>query len=97
VSELTPGRPDQAIADVLAGGAPSRIRVSVDLSRGFSTNRVTASFDDCDRPLPEIGDLVDAVDLATHQEAPAEVVGINEEHRTVALTIDWDRLREVSA
>jgi len=96
MSDLTPGRPDHAIADVLAGGAPDRNRVSVDLSRGFSTNRVIASFDDCDR-RPYIGDLVDAVYLASHLEAPAEVVGINEEHRTVALIVDWDRLREVSA
>lgn len=94
--DVTPGRPDHAIAAALGAEQPQRNLISVDLSRGFSTNRVIASYDDCDR-RPYIGDLVDAVDLASHQEAPAEVVGINEEHRTVALVIDWDNVREVTA
>ena len=96
VSDLTPGRPDLAIATVLGGGAaPRRNRVAVDLS-AFSTNRIIAEYDDFDR-IPMFGDLVDAVDIAGQREATAEIVGVNEQQRTAALTIDWDTIREVLA
>lgn len=95
MSDLTPGRPDLAIAAVLAGGTPIRNRVAVDLSE-FRTGRIVLDFADFDRP-PFIGDLVDACDLAEHREATAEVLAVNEREHTAALVIDWATVREVAA
>lgn len=97
MSDLTPGRPDLAVATLLAGAVPSRCRVSVDLSRAESTARRVVGFEDCDRPLPGIGDLVTACDLTGWREATAEVVGIDEGERTISLAIDWRTIREVTA
>jgi hypothetical protein len=95
VSDLVPGRPDRAIAVVLGAEAPAPNRVAVDLSR-FTTNRVVVEFHDFDR-LPAIGDEVTAVDFADQREAPAEVLGINTDSRTVALVVDWTRIRDIEA
>lgn len=92
VSDLTPGRPDRAIAALYAPETPARIRVAADLSRSFSTNRLTVGFEDCDR-IPEIGDLVDACDLIDGTEATAEVVGIDEDERIVRVAVDWTTMR----
>jgi hypothetical protein len=95
MSDLTPGRPDLAIAALYAPETPARCRVSVDLSV-LSTNRVVVSWADCDQ-VPFIGDLVDAVDLIGQREANAEVVGIDEDERTISVAIDWTTVREVPA
>jgi hypothetical protein len=96
VSDLTPGRPDLAVATVLAGeSAPIRNRVSVDLSQ-FRTSRIVLDFADFDR-RPFVGDLVEACDLIDHREASAEVLGVNEREHTAAIVIDWATVREVSA
>lgn len=93
---MTPGRPDLAVATVLAGGLPSRTRIYVDLSRPFATNRIVVDFDACTR-IPGIGELVTAYDSAEQQEATAEVVGLNWEQRTVSLAVDWTTVRQVEA
>lgn len=93
MSDLTPGRPDRAIAAMLAPETPARIRVAADLSRSFSTNRLTVGFDDCDR-RPMFGDLVDACDLTAGKEATAEVVAVDEDQKLIRITVDWDTLRE---
>lgn len=96
MSDLTPGRPDRAIAALYAPEAPARIRVAADLSRPFSTNRITVGFEDCDRP-PMFGDLVDACDLTAGKEATAEVVAVDEDRKLIRLMVDWDTLREAAA
>lgn len=95
MSDLTPGRPDLAVAAVLAGGMPARNRVSVDLSE-FRTGRIVLDFADFDH-VPSIGDLVDACDLIDQREATGEVLGLNEREHTAAIVIDWATVREVSA
>lgn len=97
MSDLTPGRPSLAVAAALGAEIPQRCRVSVDLSHAESTSRRVVDFDDCDRPLPGIGDLVTACDLTGWREANAEVVGINEGERTISIAIDWMSIREVPA
>jgi hypothetical protein len=96
MSDLTPGRVDLAVATVLGAELPARCRVGVDLSRMDNSSRRAVSYDDCDRPLPVIGDLVDAVDLIGHLEATAEVVGIDEGERVIRVAIDWRTVREVT-
>lgn len=96
MSDLTPGRPDLAVASVLAGGLAPRNRAAVDLSRPYATNRVLVDWEDCDR-VPAIGDRITAVDATTRQEADADVVGLDEERHTAALAIDWTTIREVTA
>lgn len=96
MSDLTPGRPDLAVATVLAGTVPARCRVSVDLSRMENSGRRAVEYDDCDY-VPRIGEMVDAVDLADQREATAEVVGIDERERLVRIAIDWMTVRQVSA
>jgi hypothetical protein len=96
VSDLTPARVELAVATVLGAELPTRRRVSVDLSHTENSARRAVSYDDCDRPIPAIGDLVDAVDLIGRLEATAEVVGINEGERLVRVAIDWRTVRESS-
>lgn len=96
MSDLTPGRPDLAIAAVLASAsAPVRNRVSVDLSV-LRTSRIILDWADFDR-IPSIGDLVDACDLIDMREATAEVLGVNEHEHTASIAVDWTTVREVSA
>lgn len=95
MSDLTPGRPDRAIAALYAPEPPDRIRVAVDLSRPESTSRIVVGWEDCDR-TPFIGDLVDACDLTRGEEATAEVVGINELDRAIRVAVDWTTLRSAS-
>lgn len=92
---LTPGRPDLAVAAVLGAGPAIRCRVSTDLSR-LSTNRVVIGWADCD-VVPFIGDLVDAVDVIEMREATAEVVGLDDQERTISIAVDWTSVREVKA
>ena len=94
MSDLTPDRPDRAVASVLAGQQPAPNRVAVDLAE-FRTGRIVVSFDEFDR-APAIGDMVVACDLRTHREAAAEVMGINEHDHAAALVIDWSTERQVS-
>lgn len=96
MSDLTPGRPDHAIAALYAPETPVRCRVSVDLSRMENSGRRTVEFDDCDY-VPAIGDLVDAVDLADRREVTAEVMGIDEDERVIRIALDWTTVREVPA
>jgi hypothetical protein len=96
MSDLTPGRPDLAIAAVLGAARPARCRVSVDLSHAENSARRAVEFDDCDW-VPAIGDLVDACDLIDQREATAEVVGIDERERLVRIAIDWTTVRKVTA
>lgn len=96
MSELTPGRATHAIALVLAPETLLRTRIGADLTRGESTNRIVALFEDCEpKRIPAIGDLVDAVDHAAALIATAEVLGLNETHRTLALAVDWMSLRDL--
>jgi hypothetical protein len=96
MSDVTPSRVIQAVATVLGAEMPARCRVGVDLSHTENSARRAVSFDDCDRPIPAIGDLVDAVDLVGRMEATAEVVGIDEGERLVRVAIDWRTVRESS-
>lgn len=96
MSDLTPGRPDLAIAAMLAPETPARIRCAVDLSKPGSTSRIVVGFEDCDR-VPSITDLVDACDLLAGEEATAEVVGIDERDRVVRLAIDWTTIRKAAS
>ena len=93
MSDLTPGRPDLAIAALYAPEAPQRIRVATDLSKPESTSRIVVGWDDCDR-TPMLGDLVDACDLFHGEEATAEVVGIDEDDRVIRIAVDWTTIRE---
>jgi len=95
VSELTPGRPDRAVAAVLAGGTPVRVKVSIDLTE-FRTNRIVVGFDGFGM-VPSIGDLVTACDLVEGREATAEVLGVNDIERIASIVIDWTSVREVPA
>jgi hypothetical protein len=94
VSDLTPGRVELAVAAALGAELPARCRVGVDLSRMDNSSRRAVSYEDCDRPIPAIGDVVDAVDLIGRLEATAEVVGIDEGERLVRVAIDWRTVRE---
>jgi len=93
MSDLTPGRPDLAIAALLGAAQPARCRVAVDLSHTENSARRVVDVDDCDWP-PSIGDLVDACDLADQREATAEVVGIDERQRIIRIAIDWTTIRK---
>ena len=95
MTDLTPGRPDLAVAAALGANLPARCRMSVDLSHAESTSRRAVEFDDCDW-VPAIGDLVDACDLIDQREATAEVVGIDEDQRLIRIAIDWRTIREVT-
>lgn len=95
MSDLTPGHPDRAIAALFAPETPAGIRVAVDLSKPFSTNRLTVGFEDCDRP-PMFGDLVDVRDSTAGKEATADVVAVDEERKLIRITVDWDTLREAT-
>lgn len=93
VSDLTPSRPDLAVAAALGADIPQRCRVSVDLSHAESTNRLAVGFEDCDY-IPDIGELVDACDLIEHQEATAEVLGIDDHDRIIRIAVDWTTVRD---
>jgi hypothetical protein len=95
MSELTPSRPNLALATVLGAAAPVRNRVSVDLSV-LRTTRIVVDWADFDR-IPFIGDLATACDLIEMREATAEVLGVNEHDRTASIAIDWTTVHEVSA
>lgn len=95
MSDLTPGRPDRAIATLLGGQTTERATVYVDLSHPESTSRLVVAFEDC-TAVPHIGDLIDAVDPPSHRAATAECVGINERDRIIRVAVDWTTLREVA-
>ena len=96
MSDLTPGRPDLAVAVVFGAGVETAgNRVSVDLSV-LRTNRIIVDWADFDR-IPAIGDLVTACDLIDLREATAEVLGVNELDHTASIAIDWTTVREVTA
>lgn len=95
VSDLTPGRPDLAIAALLGAAQQARCRVAVDLSRMENSARRVVDFDDADW-VPRIGEHVDACDLIDHREATAEVVGIDEQERVIRIAIDWTTIRKAA-
>lgn len=86
MTDLPAARADHATARVLN----DPIRIYVNLGRRDRRLRVHAFFDDCDGGrVPQVTDLVIAVDDRARIEVPATVAGVDEGAHTLVLEPLW--------